>query len=476
MVIIISEFGIKIKNISAGTLYDVNLGTRDYFSYTEAMLNNSLFSAFLIKNGLNVYKGESTRDIICLDFDFGTRSYEDEHKRIEQLYKNSDGELKERLKYTLEKVENNKDLYDEKKREQIRDKFYNEGVDVTYKTKNKDGSIKSEETIHYEMLFRTSAKAKLGQVIFINSELYKVAYEWLTIGLGKLMTDDNAKIVEMSAYAPLTTSTIVGTKYIPVTSKVNLATGAGLQRGDILLNEKRHVAMYCGNGLEVEASINENGRATGGKPGDQTGREFLIRSYRNYPWNVVLRYTEAADGNPPVTTKNYLAMGDKGDAVKTMQTMLIKLGYSCGKYGADGDFGSGSLASVKAFQRDNGLVADGLYGEATKAKLTTLYNAKIKAESAPKPSSKPSIASSSKVASAQSFNKSIAGTYKVKASNGLNLRYKPGDTSNSNLIITIPNGKSVANYGYYTTVNGVKWYLVTYKDTPGFVSSRYLVK
>lgn len=230
------------------------------------------------------------------------------------------------------------------------------------------------------------------------------------------------------------------------------------------------------SGLEVEASINENGRATGGKPGDQTGREFLIRSYRNYPWNVVLRYTEAADGNPPVTTKNYLAMGDKGDAVKTMQTMLIKLGYSCGKYGADGDFGSGSLASVKAFQRDNGLVADGLYGEATKAKLTTLYNAKIKAESAPKPSSKPSIASSSKVASAQSFNKSIAGTYKVKASNGLNLRYKPGDTSNSNLIITIPNGKSVANYGYYTTVNGVKWYLVTYKDTPGFVSSRYLVK
>lgn len=216
MVIIISEFGIKIKNISAGTLYDVNLGTRDYFSYTEAMLNNSLFSAFLVKNGLNVYKGESTRDIICLDFDFGTRSYEDEHKRIEQLYKNSDGELKERLKYTLEKVENNKDLYDEKKREQIRDKFYNEGVDVTYKTKNKDGSIKSEETIHYEMLFRTSAKAKLGQVIFINSELYEVAYEWLTIGLGKLMTDDNAKIVEMSAYAPLTTSTIVGTKYIPV--------------------------------------------------------------------------------------------------------------------------------------------------------------------------------------------------------------------------------------------------------------------
>ena len=64
-------------------LYDANLGIRDYFTYTDAMLNNSLFSFFLQKNGLNVYRGkkdiehsknESTRDIVCLDFDFGRRS------------------------------------------------------------------------------------------------------------------------------------------------------------------------------------------------------------------------------------------------------------------------------------------------------------------------------------------------------------------------------------------------------------------
>ena len=54
-----SEYGIKIKNISAGMLYDVNLGTRDYFTYTDAMFNNSLFSFFLQKNGLNIYKGKS---------------------------------------------------------------------------------------------------------------------------------------------------------------------------------------------------------------------------------------------------------------------------------------------------------------------------------------------------------------------------------------------------------------------------------
>ena len=82
--------------------------------------------------------------------------------------------------------------------------------------------------------------------------------------------------------------------FTDVTGRVNLRTGAGLIRGDVLLNTTHHTAMYCGNGLEVEASINEKVTAVGGVPGDQTGREFLIRSYRNFPWNCVLRYQEAA--------------------------------------------------------------------------------------------------------------------------------------------------------------------------------------
>lgn len=207
-------------------LYDVNLGTRDYFTYTDAMLNNSLFSEFLKKNGMNVYrkkqdqefsKDESTRDIVCLDFDFGSRSYDEEFNRLTKLL-NSDltDESRERIEKAIKKVESRKDLYSEKKRGEIRDLFYNEGVDITYNTKNKDGSLKKQQTIHYEMLFRTSAKAKLGQVIFINSKLYKKAYDWLTIGLGDKLPRNNAKIVELAAYAPLTTSTIVGTIHIPV--------------------------------------------------------------------------------------------------------------------------------------------------------------------------------------------------------------------------------------------------------------------
>lgn len=86
-----------------------------------------------------------------------------------------------------------------------------------------------------------------------------------------------------------------------VTKSINLATGAGLQRGDVLLNDNHHTAMYCGNGKEVEASINEKGTATGGKPGDQTGREILIRPYRNFPWKHILRYNEGGTGGATST-------------------------------------------------------------------------------------------------------------------------------------------------------------------------------
>ncbi|MGO5221438.1 NlpC/P60 family protein [Bacillota bacterium LCP21S3_D9] len=77
-----------------------------------------------------------------------------------------------------------------------------------------------------------------------------------------------------------------------VTADVNLSTGAGLQRGDVLLNVRHHTAMSIGGGQIVHASINESGRATGGKTGDQTGREICVRSYYRYQsgWDKVLRY------------------------------------------------------------------------------------------------------------------------------------------------------------------------------------------
>ena len=117
-----------------------------------------------------------------------------------------------------------------------------------------------------------------------------------------------------------------------ITNKVNVATGAGLIRGDVLLNTVHHTAMYCGNGKEVEASINEKGTAHGGKPGDQTGKEFLIRNYRNYPWDCILRYQENSSRSTTTTTEKvaYVARMSKDaktfvDAGKTKSTLWPKI-------------------------------------------------------------------------------------------------------------------------------------------------------
>lgn len=80
--------------------------------------------------------------------------------------------------------------------------------------------------------------------------------------------------------------------FIDVTNSVDRSTGKGLCIGDVLLNRKHHTAMYIGNNQIVHASINEKGTAINGEPGDQTGKEFYIRSYYNYPWDYVLRFTE----------------------------------------------------------------------------------------------------------------------------------------------------------------------------------------
>ena len=170
-----SEFGIKIKNIKAGTLYEYNLGVRDRLDYTDAMFNNSLFSDFIISKGLNVYRGESTRDIICLEFDFGSKSYEEKVVQIQNLIDNSDKSdenLSKRLNEIMENVHRNKDKFIKKSMEEIRDEFYQNGVSVDYTTRDKNGKIKKTHTIHYIMLFRTPSKAKVGQSIFINEKYY----------------------------------------------------------------------------------------------------------------------------------------------------------------------------------------------------------------------------------------------------------------------------------------------------------------
>ena len=81
-----------------------------------------------------------------------------------------------------------------------------------------------------------------------------------------------------------------------------------------------------------------------------------------------------------------LSKGDSGSAVEEMQKMLIACGYSCGKWGADGDWGNDTEKAVLAFQKDHGLSVDGVYGPKTKAALTAEYAKKNEKPVTPAPS------------------------------------------------------------------------------------------
>lgn len=222
-----SEFGLRILNIQAGSLYGVNLGVRDMLDVKDAMLTNSLFTNYMLKHGLNVWKGESTRDIICLQFDYGCRGYDQEVTYLKKSMKDledpkkvykkygkflSEAEIDEKMatfsKFLL-KADENKSLFKKISKEKIRSEYYQNGVNVTYYTHDRKGAIIDSQTIHYKMLYRTPGKAKKGSCMFINADLYDVAIDYLRMGIQ--LPEGTAPIVEIGAYASLSTSTIVGT-------------------------------------------------------------------------------------------------------------------------------------------------------------------------------------------------------------------------------------------------------------------------
>ena len=117
--------------------------------------------------------------------------------------------------------------------------------------------------------------------------------------------------------------------FIRLTNRKFLDSDKYLLPGDILLNRKSHVAINVSYGSEAISSP---------------------------PASSVT-----------IDTSNYptIRVGEKSEWAKLLQQALIIRGYSCGSAGADGEFGSDTLAAVKRFQKDQRIVVDGVVGPET---------------------------------------------------------------------------------------------------------------
>lgn len=140
-----------------------------------------------------------------------------------------------------------------------------------------------------------------------------------------------------------------------------------------LLWMQGHVGIYIGNGLAVECtpSWKDGVQVTAvhniGTKSGYNGRKWTKHGKLPY----VTYEVETEVNSTPTTVPdeveycihlNKLQRGSKGSMVEALQILLIGStpSYSCGNYGADGDFGSATEQAVNAYKRDHGLEPNGV--------------------------------------------------------------------------------------------------------------------
>ena len=167
---------IKIASINGAEILKIKEGRDGEIKY-NCVFPNSILLDKLKELGLEITKNNVTKDIICLKFNY--------------KYVSADGE-------TIVK------------KEDIRKKLYNEGFNLDiYRTVK--GEKRFIKTINYVFWFRSPAKCKSGECLFINKELFTKIDEWQRMGI-ELVPDDNGyvKLVEMEAYKSLVSSHLEG--------------------------------------------------------------------------------------------------------------------------------------------------------------------------------------------------------------------------------------------------------------------------
>ncbi len=116
----------------------------------------------------------------------------------------------------------------------------------------------------------------------------------------------------------------------------------------------------------IEGNTSTSNDANGGSVMRRTRTAtYIIGAGRpNYEEEIITENKE--DDEVKLDT---LSKGSKGHNVKALQILLIGYGHSCGKPGADGDFGANTDKAVRSYQKANKLEVDGIVGKNTWNKL-----------------------------------------------------------------------------------------------------------
>ena len=194
-----------------------------------------------------------------------------------------------------------------------------------------------------------------------------------------------------------------------LTDSKYLKSGDYLLPGDILLYDSHHGATNVTCGKKIRSG---------------------------YTYQDIIDHLDEYRGKTEPVAEG-LRRGDKGDAVKAMQLLLLKWDYAClPKFGADGDFGSETEQAVKDFQAMSKLPVTGIYDAATEAALKAANFGHVK----------------------------ITG-------GSVNVRSAPG--TSSRILGTVHKGDILLYQGMTEEADGRPWYLIVHDNANGWVSSKY---
>lgn len=272
-----------------------------------------------------------------------------------------------------------------------------------------------------------------------------------------------------------------------------------------------------GNKMAIKvgsARIDENGKLTGGKSGDQTGNEVSTQDYYMHSkgWyllrpkdisvaNAIAGSMQAACDNDNIgycqghrTTvitqlQKYGSMAaitenTEADCSSLVRGCCIEAGFDPGNFNTANE--AACLEKTGKFEKKVAVTSStSLYNGDVLVTKTKGHTVVVVSGNPRGGNSAGSTGGSStnkgntlikKMQSAKSKDSSLAGTYKTTAN--LNMRYGPGKDKYDSITI-LPAGTKCQCYGYYTSASGVKWlYVVAFvdgKQYTGFVSIKYLV-